>query len=515
MLGDCLSSKRIRAIEENMTYLGIPTLLLMENAGKCVAEESYKALETLGKENGKVVVVAGRGGNAGDGFVAARHLRAMGVSVDVLLLYQKELINHNDARTNLDYLLKDFQINIFHWDEISPHSFLKNYDIIIDAILGTGVRGELRYPIPQAIEAINSSGSYVVAVDIPSGIDPDTGDLASYRDEKIAVKANTTVVMHYRKKGLENRGEFAGKQVICDVGITPAAEKIVGPGDVRNFLKLKPKDAKKGDGGIVTVIGGSKEYYGAPTLSALAVLRAGADLVYLIVPEKIKQIVSSFTPSLIVIGTENDYHSPEEISSIDKYISRSDSVVVGPGLGFNETTCNFVSELIDHLKSKYPDAKVIVDADALKCIAKNKKTLNENFVLTPHRGELDLLLRSYDITGDNDREKNSLNLSNKLGGAIVVSKGPIDYICSAKYGCREKRCGNPGMSIGGTGDILTGLIAAFYKRTGSLFYASCIASFVNSLAGDYLLNNYNEFYTSEDVLNCISTVLRDLFNKKK
>ncbi|MEM0198067.1 MAG: NAD(P)H-hydrate dehydratase [Fervidicoccaceae archaeon] len=493
MFGKVYESRRIRAIEENAQWLGMPTILMMENAGKCVAEFIRR---TFGEFNEKIIVVAGKGGNAGDGFAASRHLASMGYKVALVTLFSEEQITHEDAKRNFMLLRKieGDKLNILSYEHL-PSLTRENAKLIVDAILGTGVRGELREPIAGAIELMNSSSLPIVSIDIPSGIDPDTGIPATHDGKPTAVRASYTITMHFLKPGLLKDKEYSGNIEICNIGIPDEAEIIVGPGDVRNFLARKPKDAKKGDGGVVSVIGGSIEYSGAPSLASLAALASGADLVFTIVPSSIKQIVASFSPSIIAVGVGEHYFSPENADFVMNFVRRSSAAVIGPGMGYNKSTCSFTKEIIERMRSEQSLRAIVVDADALKCISEYAPELDSRFVITPHRGELSLLLRGYRIAESEDRKKNAseLSISSK---SIVLSKGPIDYICF-KGECREKRGGNPGMSIGGTGDVLAGLIASLSKRTPTPFHAACIASFINSYAGDKLFERYGEFFTSE------------------
>lgn len=506
MYGDIVESRRIKAYEENASWLGVSTLNLMECAGKCVAEFVHKNFKV--NEYKRVIVVTGKGGNAGDGFVAARHLASLGYEVDVVLLYSDEQITHPDAKTNFLILRKIEGGRVKIWDFDKLNSLLSEGGIVIDAILGTGIRGELRFPISDAIEKINASGNPVIAVDIPSGIDPDSGRPAIKGGEPLAIKASYTITMHYYKPGLAKPNEYAGKIELCNVGIPEEAEIIIGPGDVRNLLSLKSKDAKKGDGGVVTVIGGSVEYTGAPSLASLAALVSGSDLVFTAVPRSIKDVVSSFSPSIIAVEAGKDYLSQDYLPSLLPIIEKSHAIVVGPGMAYNETTCSFTEQLLKIISTK-PLRAVVLDADALKCISTFKPKLNDRFVLTPHRGELSRLLSAYGIPESGDRKKDSMVLSTEIGGSIVLSKGPVDYICLKNY-CREKRGGNPGMSVGGTGDVLAGMVASFAKRTPNAYDAACIASFVNSYAGDELYKKYNEFFTSEMLVQEIPRALSSI-----
>ncbi len=500
LLGTPYPTHRIRAIEENTVYLGLPLRLLMESAGKCVAEETERIREKKGLEK-KVLIVAGKGGNAGDGFVVARYLLNYGYKVTVALLFDPSSIQHPDSKENFALIEKASNIEILYpWSSIIEETMDK-YDIIIDAILGTGVKGELRQPVASAIQAINSSEKTIISIDVPSGVDPDTGVPASYNKTPLSVKADYTVVMHYKKIGLTGDNEYTGRQVICNIGIPPEAEMIVGPGDVKHLLKKKSKEAKKGDGGKILVIGGSFDYTGAPALAGIAALKAGADLVYIVTPSEIRHIVASYSPEIITKGVGKTYFSKEDVKELLPLINIATSIVLGPGLSYKPETCEFTSTLIRLLREKSYDIPLIIDADALKCAGDQRITFNKKTVLTPHRGELSLLAEKYGSEKLQDRMQAAMKVS-ELTGAVVLSKGPIDYICYKKT-CRINRTGNPGMSVGGTGDILTGLVAAFANRTDDLVSAASIAAFINGSAADMVYKEQGEFFTPQDILDKI------------
>ena len=493
-----LETKYIKAIEENAKHLGLPLAHLMESAGKCIADFVHKI---VGDAEKKIAVVTGRGGNAGDGFVAARHLSSYGHSVVVLALYSASEITHPDARYNFE-LLKATSAEVIFVREKRDLEALEESSVIVDAILGTGVRPPIRHPIRSAIEAINSSKALKVAVDIPSGIDPDRGFIGD-----VAVKADYTVAMHYRKKCYESAAKWTGKVVVCNIGIPVEAEEYVGPGHVRHLIRQKDKNAKKGDGGRVLVIGGSIDFVGAPALAALAALRGGADLAYVVVPESIRGIVASFSPDLITIPLGEDYLDKRHLNRLEKLVSVSDSIVLGPGMSLRDETIEFVEAFAEYLSERDSAPPLVVDADALKAVAQKKLEFKGRAILTPHRGEFRILAESYGLASSEATVDAVRDLSIATN-SVVLLKGPIDIVCSKKS-CIKNRTGTPAMSTGGTGDVLSGLIASLIKRTESLFEAAFLAAYINGRAGEVASSCMGDGMTASDILRYIPRLIID------
>ncbi len=498
---DTISTLEMRVYETNSVWLGVPLLLLMENAGKEVARVVATKLggDVYGKE---IIVFAGKGGNGGDGLVAARHLAAMGAKVYVLLLYDKLLISSPDTLFNLEIIERmDLNIKV---EKIREPKKLKPYnvDVLIDAMLGTGVRGELREPIRSAVRIFNESNGLKIAIDVPTGVDPDTGKVSD-----IAVKADITVTMHRLKPGILRARDYSGEIVVAKIGIPVEAELYVGPGDVKYRIPRKPVDAHKGVGGRVLVVGGSKLYSGAPALSALAALRSGADLAFVLAPSSVARTIATFSPNLIVHSVDGEVFNLKDIGSLREALLafRPYAIVLGPGLGLSEETREFVVEALKTIISL--NKTVVVDADALKHIANVNIELGGRAILTPHLGEALILLGRKDAVKDNGL-KERINICKSISekyNAIVLLKGPVDVICNReKY--RLNRTGNPGMSVGGTGDVLTGIVAALIARGVDPYYAAQVAAYINGKAGDMAFKNFGERITALDLIEYIPKV---------
>jgi NAD(P)H-hydrate epimerase len=465
----------------NADYLGVKRLLLMENAGKGLADFVLRISNE--NRNANIIIIAGKGGNGGDGMVAARHL-ANKANISLYLVGDKNEIKKASTLNNwkiLENMPHSLSLNIIkNSTEISKINFGKN-PIIVDALFGTGVRGEISGLYSELISKINSKekkGGITICVDTPSGIDPNTGQKAN-----IFVKAHYTIVFHKQKQGLTM--ENSGKIEIIPIGIPPEAEFIVGPGDLLALTK-KGKWMKKGDQGKVLVIGGNEKYSGAPALAAMGALQAGSDLVTIIAPEQVTAAIRSYTPEFIV----ESYPSPHlTVESLPYQImEESDSIVLGPGLGRHPDSSKAVEEILKFVKTH--EKPLIIDADALHLI--NQTLLYSKTILTPHAGEFAVLTGNTLPIGYSsfpERLNSVLNIT-KDSPAIWLVKGPWDIISSSgKY--KINKSGVPEMSRGGTGDILAGLTASYVNKTEDIFYAATISAFINGKAGELSRNDFS------------------------
>ena len=487
-----ITVREMQILEVNCQALGIPTRMLMENAGALVAKI---IVDRIGVRK-KAVIFAGKGGNAGDGFVAARHLASYGFNVEVYLFYKTSDIRNEDTLANLK-ILKNMgdTVKIFEPETFSYASV--KADIIVDALLGTGIKPPLREPIKSAIKMFNKSLGFKVAIDVPSGLNPDSGETIGD-----CVKADLTVTFHDVKYGLLKNKEYVGELVIVKIGIPPEASLYVGPGNVIFEVPAKPRNAHKGVGGKVLVIGGSEYYSGAPALSALAALKAGADLTFIIAPESVAPIISSYSPNLIVRRIPGRNLNVKGLDVIKELIGKVNAVVLGPGIGLAEETKEAVKKILPLIIRA--DKPVVIDADALKIIAEqfNSIDLNEKAILTPHAKEALMLLgENYNLTSLINRSKVAKELSAKYN-AVILLKGPID-VMAFKNMVKFNRTGNQGMSVGGTGDTLTGIIATLLARKVEPFKAAYIGAFINGLAGDLAFSKLGERLTATDVLENI------------
>lgn len=507
---EVISSIEMKIVDTNARALGISELQLMESAGKAVAEA---VINKLGNIRGKeVTVFAGSGGNAGDGFVVARYLACKGATVNIYLLSKPEELRSEAAKIEYS-ALKYLRLSIKEIKYVRDSSDLPtsvDSDVIIDALLGIGVKGKVREPYLTAIYTINNSAGFKVAIDIPSGLHPDTGEVLG-----AAVHASLTVTFHKAKPGLLKRPDIVGELVVADIGIPPEAELFAGPGDVIYKYPRRHPYVHKGEAGSVLVVGGSETYTGAPALAAQAVLRSGSDLVFIAAPERAADIIASYSPNLITIKLSgSDHLIPEHIKSLENILKKVDTVLVGPGLGLSSDTTEAVTELIT--KSCDLGKYVVIDADGLKHVARNLslvKEFSKYLVLTPHAGEFKILFNT-NVPPPNDllgRGEVVSKVSKDYGGVTILLKGPIDVISNG-YRTKYNATGVPSMSVGGTGDVLSGIVASLLsKKVLSPFEAAYIAAYINGLAGALAHEELGEGMTASDLLRYIPKVIKDPF----
>jgi hydroxyethylthiazole kinase-like uncharacterized protein yjeF len=493
-----IMSRDMRAVEVNSEYFGVSLLQLMENAGRNVAVEVALRF----KPDQKITICCGLGGNGGDGFVAARHLLAMGYNVSIILAGKSKDIGHEYALKN--YLaLQRLNRNISVQQVTDSSSVPKiDGDVVIDALLGTGSKGKLKPLFSAFVDSINNSKSKVVAIDVPTGIDSDSGEVMGS-----AVKADITVTFYKAKKGLEKAKEYAGEVVICDIGLPSILEEIAGPGDVQLATKLRPLSAHKGDSGRLLVIGGSEIFSGAPALMSLAALRTGVDIVLTAAPAKTAHDIASMSPDLIMIKLEGSNLEPAHVAVLKEYLANVDAVVLGPGLGLDSETKKFVKAIIDVIEAA--GKPLLLDADGLKAFADFKRPLKIPLVLTPHAGEYMILTgkklpSSEDLIG---RIKAVKQAALELNAVLLV-KGAVDIISDGTK-VKLNYTGNPGMSVGGTGDVLSGIVGALLAQKTDAFEAAVAGAFVNGAAGDFVSNEVGNHMVASDLLDWIPTVLND------
>ncbi|MBS7606526.1 MAG: NAD(P)H-hydrate dehydratase [Candidatus Bathyarchaeia archaeon] len=492
-----ITTREMRALDVNAEYFGISRLQLMENAGRAVATEIASRFKP---QDTKVTVFCGLGGNGGDGFVAARHLVCIGFRVEVILAGRPSDITNEEARRNweaLKSLRKSLVLRETHDSSLIPDI---KADVIIDALLGIGLKSPPRPPIAQMIRKINESSAFKVAVDVPSGIDSDTGMVLTE-----AVKANLTVTFHKPKPGLLKAKEYVGELIVKQIGIPEEIERFAGPGDVMIVVKPRPPEAHKGDFGRLLIVGGSETFSGAPTLTALAALRTGVDLVYIAAPRETAYTISSISPDLITLKLEGDHLSMRNMSIIRSYMDRATAVAIGPGLGLHKETEEAVNEVIRAAEER--KLPILLDADGLKAFANSKRRLKTQAVLTPHLGEYMILSGERPPDDLEERAEHVRRTAENLS-AVILLKAHTDIISD---GLRVKFnfTGNPGMTVGGTGDVLSGIVAALLAQGVDAFEAAVAGAFINGAAGDFVCAEKGYHMIATDLIDWIPRVIND------
>jgi NAD(P)H-hydrate epimerase len=437
------------------------------------------------------VVIAGKGNNGGDGFVVARLLRRRGVRCDVILLAHADDVR-GDAAENLRRFIRGRGRVI---EAPGPAAVaavreaLARSRVVIDAIFGTGLAAPITGAMAEVVALINASGLPVFAIDMPSGIDSDTGQASG-----IAIEAEATATFGFPKIGqlLYPGAGHVGRLTVVDIGIPPAAVAVVAPRtrlltaeETAGRIPARGADAHKGDTGHLLVVAGGRGKCGAAVLVADAAMRGGAGLVTIAVPESERPTVAARVREAMTAGLAAD-----SAGTVDAAITAADiatllvgktAVAVGPGLGTGAGARGVVALLVRDCT-----VPLVLDADALNCIAERPASLQARAgptVLTPHPGEMARLLAISVAEVQRDRLLAARRLA-KDTGAHIVLKGARTVIASPDGDVAINPTGNPGMASGGMGDALTGVIGAFVAQGFAAADAAALGAYVHGQAGD-------------------------------
>jgi NAD(P)H-hydrate epimerase len=479
---DIVTAAEMRVIDRRaMEEFGIPGIVLMENAGLAVAAAARRA------GAGKAVILCGPGNNGGDGLVAARHLRNQ-QEVAVWLSAPPESYR-GDALTNLKILLKLGHPLQLLSDPDGPARLaadLAGAGVVVDALYGTGMTREITGTLAGVIRLVNSCTSRVLAVDIPSGVCADSGRIPG-----AAVRAGRTITFGLPKYGLFlfPGAACAGNIEVADIGLPPQllgghALRLAGRAEIRQLLPELPPDAHKGTFGTVLIVAGSAGMAGAAVLSARGALRGGAGLVTVAAPLSAQRTVAVLVPEATTLPLpENRQGSltPEALALLREKWRHCSALAVGPGLTASES----VAEVLAGILKECP-LPVVLDADALNLLAAHPHMLKERSepaIITPHPGEAARLLGSTADRVQADRITAVRELAERfkctvlLKGAYTLTAGPAGAVVL-------NPTGNSGMATGGSGDVLTGLLAALLARGMTATPAAAAAAWLHGLAGD-------------------------------
>lgn len=468
--------------------IGIASLVLMENAGRQVVAAIEAAYGP--SLDGRVAVLCGRGSNGGDGFVAARTLLQRGIDASVFVIGALRDVR-GDARTNLDILgrlgvtvveVADEQSWDLHFSEIAQCS------LIIDAVMGTGLKEAVAGMLETVFADLNASGIPIVSVDLPSGLSADAP-----QPPGSCIDASMTVTLAALKVPLVlPPGEaLAGEVVIADIGVpqevVDALEgpyvELITPEPLRGLVGPRAEDSHKGDFGRLTIVAGSLGKTGAAHLAAMGALRSGAGLVTVATPQACLPILAAMSPTFMTAGLADDGAGGVSELGIDALLSLSHDVIAcGPGLGRTRQAGVFVRDLLD--RATVP---LVLDADALFALAEHPAVLtgrdDRPVVITPHPGEMARLLG----TSTQNVQANRLDTAVRFATAhqvYVVLKGHRTIVATPEGRAHINPTGNPGMATGGTGDVLTGVIAAWLAQLLDAEAACRLSVFLHGAAGD-------------------------------
>jgi hydroxyethylthiazole kinase-like uncharacterized protein yjeF len=456
------------AIEER----GIPGVDLMERAGEGLFEVVFRHAPA-----GEVVVVCGGGNNGGDGYAVARLLRQAGRSVSVLHTSDPAKLT-GDAAIMRDRLVGEPSLPF-------AAGALDGAAVIVDAMLGTGFSGSPRDPVASAITAINGADAFVVAADVPSGVDAATGAVAGE-----AARATITATFHAALPGLwiAPGKAHAGEVVVVDIGIPDGSPAVPWVGLIdAGILATYPRrgaESTKFVSGHVLVAGGARGLTGAPCLASMAAMRAGAGYVTVLVPDALNDIFEIKLTEVMSAPLPDDHsgsHTEAGVAEVlERASSRGGAVVLGPGLGRSDGAFAFARRVALEV-----DAPLVLDADGLNAFAGDLEALAARAaptILTPHAGELGRLL-DVDSDAIAAHRLDHAREAARRSGAIVVLKGDDTLVAEPDGRVGISRGGSPALATAGTGDVLSGILGAFLARGMAPFEAACAAVYLHAEAG--------------------------------
>jgi ADP-dependent NAD(P)H-hydrate dehydratase / NAD(P)H-hydrate epimerase len=495
-----VTSAEMREIDRvTSAKFGVPSLTLMENAGSAVAEfalRSYPSAKTFG-------VICGRGNNGGDGFVVARKLHEGGREVSLLLLADPAELR-GDAATNYSKLPTTSTAPLFAvfkgWEKPQSAQAVFGSDVLIDAILGSGFRPPVTGSYAEAIAKINSATAPVVAVDIPSGADADV-----MGEQTGAVARADAIVTFTTPRPAHVFGNLtSGPIVIAPIGSPNEAIQsslnlsLITPTDIASLLGTRPRNSNKGMYGHVLVVGGSVGKAGAAAMAGFSALRAGAGLVTVATAESVLPTAAGFHPELMTEPLEETVAgtiSTKALPRLKRLAEHKTVLAIGPGISRNDQTSGIVRRLVT--ESEIP---IVLDADGLNAFEGKTETLNRKdrkgrakdaeknlartLVLTPHPGEMSRLTGMSTAAIQRDRINVARSFA-KEHDVILVLKGDRTVVANPSGEAWVNPTGNPGMATGGTGDILTGIVAGMIAQNPQRSCEAVLAAvYLHGLAGD-------------------------------
>jgi NAD(P)H-hydrate epimerase len=460
--------------------MGIPGVDLMGKAGSAVAEYAQNLI--AGIHNPKVAIICGKGNNAGDGYKAALALQKVGVNPQIFIIPDKKEIKGD----SLFFYKKCVKENIALVHSMDPPK--QKFDLIIDAVFGTGFKGEFRTPIVEFVKWINSQNTLILSIDIPSGVNANNGNIAEN-----AISADTTITMGLTKVGmtLEPGKSHCGEIVSVDIGFPDIYDELTGMKfRIENedlaykYLEAPDVNTYKHRQGKLLIIAGSSGMTGAAILASLGAIRSGTGLVTTCAPKSINNIYETNIIEGLTVSCEDDgkgYFTNKNYDEIEKYFDWSDTILIGPGLGQNGLT----KELVKRIVTNYTKP-LVIDADGLNCFAENFELFNEiksDYIITPHYGELARLLNTNTLKISDNLIEYLQKFMDGFSGTLVAKNAPT--LIAHKNNVVVNSTGNQGLATGGTGDVLSGVIASFVAQGIPISVAAELGVFIHGKAADF------------------------------
>lgn len=485
------TAEQMRKLDETaINRFGIPSIVLMENAGRGSIET---LLRNIGDPVGQIVTIfVGPGNNGGDGLVIARHLHQKGARPQVILLADPQKLS-GDPAVNLAIVNK-LPVPVYpvaSGDDLDElEEVISASWAVVDSIFGTGLKREVSGHYAEAINLINQLGCPVMAVDVPSGLDSDSGQPLGF-----CVQADCTATFGLAKPGLiphQPGSRFVGVLEIIDIGIPPqAVEESAIQTEwltrqvVAEWLVPRHTSAHKGSFGHLLVVAGSTGKSGAAALCATGALRSGAGLVTVAAPRKLNRVLETLLIEAMTLPLPKSKHHlcDEDWETISTNLDGKTALAIGPGTGTDPETAKLVKKI--YLEAKAP---MVVDADGLNCLADDIAILKKAAaprILTPHPGEMARLTKMKTVDIQANRLKVASDFAKKHG-IVLVLKGAGTVIAGPDGRIAINSTGNPGMASGGTGDVLAGLIGGLLAQGLAPWQAACLSVYAHGLAGDLL-----------------------------
>lgn len=512
-----VTGREMLAIDRHSIAEGMPAAALMELAGRSVAE---LVISICGSVAGKRIhLLCGTGNNGGDGFVAARHLINAGARVRVFLSGSAERLQGDAAAFHRVYLQTGGQVT--QVDRVTERLSLSLglADLFVDALLGTGAQGPPREPMASLIRVVNELRRPVVAIDVPSGVESDTGWVPG-----VAINATHTVTFGLPKLGalLYPGAAHTGELHVADIGF-PAAhlqwreagwpERIwLRPDVVAAWGRPRQRNSHKGTYGKVLVVAGGQGMIGAGALSSMAALRTGAGLLTWAGPESLWPVMAQKVTEATTLGlmeTAPGAVGPSAVSAVTERLQDGSVLALGPGLGRHTATGEFVRLLLESSASP-----TVIDADGLYALASSGQSFigkpHSGWVLTPHPGEAARLLRCDTAEVEADRVS-AINRLAQMWQCVVVLKGVPTLVAGPADPLYINSSGNPGMATGGSGDVLTGVIAGLLAQGWSPLEAAAAGVFIHGCAGDIAAQQGEAGLIAGDIVAALPLTLAKLW----
>ncbi len=508
-----LTTLQMRMAEAAANANGTSYLRLMENAGAACARAIREQYGITAEKPKKVTVVCGRGNNGGDGYVIARKLSEIGCRVSIILAGGTP---HTEHAKEMFARVEQMPVNMITFDtnKNSALDALLNADIIVEAVFGIGLERDVTDVYAELFRYINSSSAKKVSIDVPGGLNADTGEIMGE-----AVKADFTVAVCAAKPChvLLPGSKYCGKTKVVSIGITDEEQGVSGEPyfhsiDIKGVKKVFPERnpiSNKGDYGHVLSICGSKCMTGAAVLAATGAVRGGAGLVTAAFPECAYPAVSSKLTSPLFLPleyTDEGLISASSADAINNAMSKANTIVIGCGLGVSKDTATVLAEVI-----RNAEVPIVIDADGINIISRNINVLKAAkvpIILTPHPGEMSRLSGMSVKQIQSDRIQTAVDFANEYNVTVVLKGANTVVATHGRKTAFVNTTGNAGMSKGGSGDLLAGLIGAFLAQSAKPVDAAIMGVYLHGLAGDIAAEKYSmTAMTPMDVADCLPFAL--------